>query len=352
MTPNLPGPVAVLSQARPAPAVDGIFNPDWYGDSSADIAFALRSAGVPVLTPVSSPDPGRPGDWVFPDTETGLMAAYEAGARVLWSGSGLRRGHPLLKDSGSPVRFVGQDPAQAERWDDKWFCNERLREHGLPVARSILVGRAGTVGVLPLGDVKPGLLAALGLAMPLVIKPVRGRSGEGVKLVDSVPKLVLEVIRLIEATAAVNGHAQSRFGARVMVEEYLPGAELAITVMPPGHYEISGKMIRRSSSWCLPPVNVNGTILDAAERRAPHIAALLEACAAAGNLAGMRWPIQIDCRQHADGTYLLFDLNTIPALTGRGRPGGDDGESPPVLAAKAIGWSFADLLKHLLMQSG
>jgi len=361
----------VLYQAVPAPVLDGVSKPrkpGGYSDSGADILHALRAAGVPLVTPVPSPDPQQPLDWVFPDTEAGITAALAAGAGVLWANTLLFGDHPLAQLVGR-VPIVGQTPALVERWDDKWFCNECLRERGLPVARSILVGREGTDGVLPLGDLKPGLLTALGLTTPLVVKPVRGRGSEGVKRVASVPQLVLEVIRLIEATVQVDGQGHSRFGSRALVEEYLPGTELTVTVMPPGVYEVSGKQIVHRSSWCLPPVcradhragvlpysgevpvSANSAVLDAAERRAPGVSVLLDACAAAGDLIGIRAPIRIDCRQRADGVYHLFDLNMKPNLTGPGRPGRDDQASLTTLAAAAIGWSYGDLLRQMLRQA-
>jgi D-alanine-D-alanine ligase len=326
------GPLAVLSRADPASS----------GIVGADIAFALQSAGVPVVTPVPSPDPRQPDDWVFPDT----ASALRAGAQVLWAGPASAHD---VRITERPVRRVGHDAAQVDWWDDKWRCNEWLREHGLPVARSILVGREGTNGVLPLGDVKPGLLAALGLETPLVIKPVRGRDGAGVQRVDSVPKLVLEVIRLIEATVTIDGKTQPQFGSRVMVEEHLPGDELAITVMPPGCYDISGVSVVHNDSWCLPPVRADRTVLDAGEQRAPEIASLLAACAAAGDLTAMRAPIRIDCRQRAGGAWQLFDLNMTPDLAGPGRPGRDDAASLTTLAAGAIGWSYGELLRQVLL---
>jgi D-alanine-D-alanine ligase len=187
--------------------------------------------------------------------------------------------------------------------------------------------------------------------------------------VGSVPKLVLEVIRLIEATVLVDGQPRSRYGSRVLVEEYLPGTELTITVMPPGVYEIAGKRTVHQSSWCLPPVrridhrsgvlpysgevpvSANSTALDERERRTPVISSLLDACAATGDLIATRAAIRIDCRQRADGVYHLFDLNMKPNLTGPGRPGRDDQSSLTTLAATAIGWSYRDLLKQMLLQA-
>lgn len=64
------GPVAVLYQARPAPAVDGVvkpMKPGGYSDSGADVAFALAQCDVPrisVTTPVACPDAAAQMDWV------------------------------------------------------------------------------------------------------------------------------------------------------------------------------------------------------------------------------------------------------------------------------------------------
>jgi len=59
--------VALLYQAMPPPVINGIRKdpkPGGYSDSGADIAFALRNAGVRIVTPQPDPDPAEAMDWV------------------------------------------------------------------------------------------------------------------------------------------------------------------------------------------------------------------------------------------------------------------------------------------------
>ncbi|MEM7381984.1 MAG: hypothetical protein AAF361_12410, partial [Bacteroidota bacterium] len=84
---NLEGGIAVLHQAKPPPPKDGIqkpMKPTGYADSGADIIYALRKKGYPVITAVENPDIQKDRDWVFPDTEEGIKEAIEKGARILW----------------------------------------------------------------------------------------------------------------------------------------------------------------------------------------------------------------------------------------------------------------------------
>src|SRR4051812_29122131 len=121
--------VAVLYQAITAPVIDGVRKPmkkGGYTDSGADIAFALHEAGMPVITPVRSPDSKSELDWVFPDTETGLTQALAAGATVLWANTILFNGHPL-ESVPIHVAIVGQKPSMVHEFDDKWAAATRMR---------------------------------------------------------------------------------------------------------------------------------------------------------------------------------------------------------------------------------
>jgi hypothetical protein len=44
----------------------------------------------------------------------------------------------------------------------------------------------------------------------------------------------------------------------------------------------------------------------------------------------------------------LFDANLKPNLTGAGRPGRDDQDSLTMIAARALGWSYGDLVEEIL----
>lgn len=331
--------IAILYQAIEPPVIDGLrkdAKPGGYSDSGADMGYVLRGAGFDIVTPVADPDPATPFDWVFPDTAQGIADALTAGATLLWANTVLFAGHPIeaVKDR---VWVVGQDPVATQAVDDKFATNARLREAGLPVVES----RIAQADALDAID---------DLVFPIVVKPIRGRGSQGVTVAQSRAEM------LDQARALIAGE---RFGATVMLERFLPGLETTVTVMPPGSGEADGP-------WALPPVGrtgqVNGVapyngdvpvsrnsaVLSDADRATPEVDAMLADCVAVARLIGTRAPIRIDCRADDAGRFWLFDINMKPNLTGAGRPGREAEDSLSALAARAIGWSYADLLRATL----
>jgi D-alanine-D-alanine ligase len=325
--------VAVLYQAKPAPAVNGIakpMKPGGYRDSGADIAFALQSRGIKVITRRDHPRPPEDLDWVFADSIEGVRAAKDAGADTLWLNTVLSAGHPAEK---SGLRLVGQPAALAERFDDKLLTNEILRKAGLPAADSRRFAAAGLS------------------AFPFVLKPIRGRGSHAVSRIGSEEELV--------AYLAAHGHDG------LMEEPWLGGEEITLTVLPAGDYPGGA----RPRPWCLPPVRrlrheggiapfngrvpvaENSEVLSVLERAAAPVRAACAAAEEAAALVGIRAPIRIDARADASGKYYLFDLNMKPNLTGPGRPGRERQDSLVSLAAKAYGWPYAELLEILLRQA-
>ncbi|RKH13217.1 ATP-grasp domain-containing protein [Corallococcus sp. CA047B] len=365
--PESRAPVAVLFQALPPPVIDGVRKPakaGGYADSGADIAYALREAGVPVVTPVANPDPAVQEDWVFGDDAAGIAAARDAGARVLWANTVLFTGHPLeavLKD----VWVVGQDPRTQETFDDKWVTNEALRRAGHPVAASVLVSAQAASGRLGLDTLTEAELEARDLRFPLVLKPMRGRGSQGVVRVMDMAQLKETAARLL----AAREQGVPRFGDTLILEQYLGGEELTVTVMPPARFVLGGVPHDYAHHWSLPPVRRfhhqdgvapysgavavvdNSEVLGLAARQEPRVRAALERCALAAGLLGVTAPIRIDCRSDALGTFRLFDLNLKPNMTGPGRPGRERQDSLVSLSAQAFGWSYRDLLLHLLAQA-
>lgn len=59
-----------------------------------------------------------------------------------------------------------------------------LRGGGLPVAASILAAPDASAGVHALAAFIPTALKTLGLAFPMIVKPMRGRGSQGITLVD------------------------------------------------------------------------------------------------------------------------------------------------------------------------
>ncbi|WP_413294748.1 ATP-grasp domain-containing protein [Bdellovibrio sp. HCB185ZH] len=341
--------VAVFFQSEPPPAIDGIkkpFKPGGYSDSGADIAYALKESGQFVATPVAFPEPQNDKDWVFPDNEAGFTKAYEAGARIFWLNTVLYVGHPVETLKFPEVKFVGQRPSDVQAADDKFATNKLLRERGLPVASSEVVQLENW--------------QSLNLATPMMIKPIRGRGSQGVEVVKELPALKA----LVE-----KWKASGEFGDALMAEEFLPGEEITITVMPAGTYRIQGETVVKGSPWALPPVRrvnhidgvapyngvvavtANSVLLSPVEAQEPSIQSAIRSCERAGTLLEIHAPIRIDCRQNSAREYLLFDLNMKPNMTGPGRPGRDNQDSLSAIAARGIGWDYKDLLLAMLEQA-
>ena len=468
--------VAILYQALAPPVINGVRKapkPGGYSDSGADIAFALSnvsfsstdgrcgdeeaagSGSVPsssapvkltveVVTPVANADPLKPMEWVLPDTPAGIEAAVsEHGADTLWANTVLFAGHPL-EQYLSRCWIVGQTPAATQAADDKFATNAMLAAQGLPVALSLLASPTGSArqGIISYEEVVKRVCAcaagtvkgaassadeggaAVGAArlhlqqlqLPLIVKPVRGRGSQGVVKVETIEQLT----RVLDGVKADS----SEFGDTMMVEEYLEGEEITVTVLPrpPAGQAGSSSFSSSTSSmpvstllssasaptasatlssasestaaaaaaeslstatptsassastallpWALPPVrrinHINGvapyngvvavtrnsmalTVNEIAESE--NVRAVMRACEQAAVAVQARAPIRIDCRADAQGVYRLFDLNMKPNMTGAGRPGRDDQDSLSLIAARAIGWDYKDLLLNMVQNA-
>jgi len=347
---------AILYQALPPPVIDGLrkdAKPGGYSDGGADIGFALAGLGERIVTPVAQPDPAKAFDWVFPDTADGIAAAIAAGADVLWANTVLFEGHPLERVLDS-VDIVGQLPAAMQAHDDKFATNAALFRAGLPVARSFLVSAVARVGARTLADLDIAMADA-GLKPPVIVKPVRGRGSQGVSLARDMAQVHAAVEALISSGA---------FGDTVMVEEFLDGEEVTVTLMPPASTTIGGGV--SPTHWALRPVRrvdqkdgvapyngdvpvtANSIAIDDGRLADPDVAAMIDACIVAARFVDARAAIRIDCRQGADGVFRLFDLNMKPNMTGPGRPGRDDQDCLSAIAARADGWSYPALLSSML----
>lgn len=342
-------PIAILYQALPPPVINGLrkeAKPGGYSDSGADIGFCLHTRGLKVVTPVEPPAPARQMDWVFPDTDEGIRAALKRGARLLWANTVLFKGHPLEAVVGS-AWIVGQRPASQEAADDKFVTNTLLRSAGLPVPASILVAPRARAGVHALDDLSVEILRAAGLGFPMVVKPVRGRGSQGVSVVKD---------HAAFRRAATDLIASGRFGEEIIVEAFLGGREMTVTVLPKagGGYWALPPVLRFDQHDDVAPYNglvavtKNSRALTREEQAAPAVVEMMERCVTAAGLMGSRAPARIDCREDANGVFALFDANLKPNLTGAGRPGRDDQDSLSMIAARALGWSYGTFLEEIL----
>lgn len=342
--------VAILYQAEIPPVKNGILKPmkpGGYSDSGADIGYALKQAGINVITPVASPDLERDLDWVFPDTQKGIEDARARGATTLWLNTVLFAGHPVEAAINNGVAIVGQVPGIADIYDDKLVTNDLLRSNLLPIPETVLIHANDVAGV------------SIPFMFPVVAKPVRGRGSQGVVVIRNtgdLPKVLNDLF------------AEQQYGAAVYIEPYLPGEEITITVMPPGNYILHGKECIYDKHWSLPPVKRfnhqdgvapyngvvavinNSSVLNEDELETDSIKSVRRECEHAAALVQAKAPVRIDCRADATGKFYLFDLNMKPNMTGASRPNRMDQDSLTALAARKIGWSFTDLLLNMLRQ--
>jgi len=348
--PKIQMKIAILYQKNPAPVVDGILKPTkegGYADSGADIAFSLKRQGFDVILPIALPDVLTDLDWVFPDTEEGIQHAIDLGADTFWLNTVLYRDHPIEKFINKGFSVVGQIPSLVDVYDDKIKTNVLLSNNGLKIPAYRLIGSEKTDWL------------KIGLPFPLVVKPIRGRGSQGVKLVVTEKELLNSLEDMFEAAI---------FGDKVYVEEFLAGEEITISVMPPGKYEINGSDISKPGYWCLPPVKrmnhkdgiapyngvvavtQNSIVMEDAEVLEPNVQSAMKMCVVAARLVQARAVIRIDCRADDRGNFYLFDLNMKPNMTGASRPHRSDQDSLTAIASRKIGWSFDDFLRNMLNQ--
>ncbi|RYZ57370.1 MAG: ATP-grasp domain-containing protein [Proteobacteria bacterium] len=339
--------VAIFYQAKAPPAVNGIKKPQkpgGYSDGGADIGFALKKAGINVLTPVANPDPTQVKDWVYPDTDMGLRQAFLDGAQIFWMNTVLHEDHPIQRIRSNDLWIVGQDAEAVQLYDDKFVANRTLRDEGYAVAASAIID--GTDVKIPAST-----------QYPVILKPIRGRGSVGVTLINSEE----ELRGLIEQWMM-----SDEFGHSFMLEEYLPGEEITITVMPAGTYVIEGKEEVKTKSWALPAVKrfdqvngvapYNGTVavihnskvMTAEELSDLGLIGISEACEKVSDFVKSKAAMRIDCRKGQNGNYKIFDVNMKPNLTGSGRPGREEFDSLCTMSAAAIGWSYSDFVVNVL----
>lgn len=341
--------IAILYQAHPVPAQDGVTKPmkkGGYSDSGADIAFVLKNH-YPVISPKDNAKEDIDLDWVFPDTDAGIKKAREQGAEIFWLNTVLYATHPIKNYTDKGIEVVGQDPDTVETFDNKWTTNQLLSQHNIPIPKGTLIQKDR----MNLKD--------LPFVYPMVLKPIRGRGSQGVELIQNLSQLKSGLEEMFDT---------GLYGTKVYVESFLTGDEITITVMPPGNYFLQGKTINFNTHWALPPVLrfnhelgiapysgkiavvKNSRILSSSEIAKKSIQQSITHCIKAAALLHVKAPVRIDCRADSNGMFHLFDLNLKPNMTGNIRKGRTDQNSLSSMAAASYGWSYDDFIRNILNQ--
>ncbi len=317
--------IAVLYQAAEPPVIDGIRKPmkeGGYSDSGADIAYCLKTNGIEVITPVAEPRAEQNFDWVFPDTYEGIEKAVSMGADTLWLNTVLFNGHPIEKFHG--IGIIGQTPSDVELLDNKAETNERLIRRGLKIAEHTILKNA---------EEYKG-------KFPGVLKPIRGRGSQGVKKCTDMPELVRELDKALSS---------GRFGNRMMLEPYLEGEEITVTVFPDGE---TLPIVRRfNHKEGIAPYNgvvavsQNSSAVDVMNE---ELELIERECARVAKELKPKGVLRIDCRADGEGHYYMFDINPKPNMTGEGRPSREGEDSLVMIGAKKKGMTYFDLLSRFM----
>jgi D-alanine-D-alanine ligase len=208
---------------------------------------------------------------------------------------------------------------------DKLAAKTVLRRAGLPVPSAIPLTE-GALRELGVGALLDRAMDELGL--PLVVKPNRGGSALGIRLVERADQLPT-------ALMAAFGYDDT-----VLLEQRVVGTELALSVvdglatLPPveirpkeGWYDFSARYTHGAADFRV-PADIDP---DTADR-------CLEAAHAAHLALGCRDISRVDAILDADGICRILEVNTGPGLTTT---------SLVPMAADAANITFTDLAAHL-----
>lgn len=317
--------LAILYQQSEPPAKDGIrkpMKPGGYSDSGADIAYCLKSDGEEVITPAENPDVYRDTDWVFPDTKEGIELAISLGADTLWLNTVLFATHPITLYKGIDV--VGQEPSCAEKLDDKFGTNKFLKDRNLSVIDEVRIGK---------DDLYEGLY-------PCVIKPIRGRGSQGVVKCDTTEDF--RRVRDDELKKKI-------YGDTLMAEEFLCGREITISVFPDGKTLPTVERVAHKNG--IAPYNGDVPVTQnsfAIKDDTKELVKIKEDCVAASQALKIKGLVRIDCREDKNGVFKIFDFNAKPNITGGVRPHRKNQDCLTMIAARAAGLTYRDLLLKML----
>lgn len=207
---------------------------------------------------------------------------------------------------------------------DKYITKLIVAQEGIPVAKHILL--RGNV-LSDYGDPEDYAAFISTLGLPIIVKPNDAGSSVGISRVDS-----LEQVK----DAALDA---LRFSTSVLLEEYIPGRELTVTVIDgkalpvveikplSGWYDYNNKYTKGKTEY-LAPAELDESVAKLIQLYAERIWKAVD-------LSGYA---RIDFRYDDHKAYFL-EVNTLPGMTPL---------SLTPMAAKAAGMSFGQLLQTII----
>jgi D-alanine-D-alanine ligase len=288
--------IALLHNPRPAELPEGLpddFFEEYDGaETVEEIAGALRGLGVAVEPVVADRDCARRLD------EGGFGFVFN-----IAEGSGRRNREavPAAVCELLGIPYTGSDPFTLAVTLDKWAAR-RMVSPEVAVARGVLV--RGDFNVLR------------ELRYPVLVKPNDEGSSKGIHG-DS-------VVWTFDAARFLAGRLIAAYGCPVLVEEYLPGAEVTVGVMG------NGAGARVLAAMEIAPVDASAPFVyslqvkrDFERRVRYHVPPQLDAAVVrrmermaleAYSLLGCRDVARMDFRLDAAGAPFFLECNPLPGL--------------------------------------
>jgi D-alanine-D-alanine ligase len=223
------------------------------------------------------------------------------------------------------IPYTGPGVAACSRCMDKTLAKHELREAGIPTP-DWFAFNATAFRELGAADALEQIEARLGF--PLVVKPARGGSALGVKLVaarDDVPQALV---------------AAFSYDDRVLLERYVPGRELAVSVLGEEALPIVEAIPREGDLYDFEARYEIGRteFVCPAELDRDTAAAVAETALGAFSTLGCSGLSRVDLMLGDEGPAVL-EVNAIPGLT-------DTSLLPQ--AAEAAGLEFEQLVERVL----
>ncbi len=223
----------------------------------------------------------------------------------------------LLELAGKP--YTGSGVLASALAMNKAVAKRLFVAEGIPTPKWRLVCRGE-----PVGDVDTEALGGY----PLVVKPNAEGSTVGLTIVTR-PADLPEALELA-----------GRYGAEVLIEQFIPGRELTVAVLGDralpiveirpqgGHYDYESKYTAGKSEYFCP-----------ADLPEPLAARIRDLGLRAARALGCRGVSRADVRLSPKQEPYLLEVNTIPGMTPT---------SLVPMAAKAAGMSYDDLVSRML----
>jgi D-alanine-D-alanine ligase len=191
------------------------------------------------------------------------------------------------------VPYTGSGVQACAMAMDKVVTKALLEYHGIPVPRGLVRTRSERNARLPRG-----------FALPVVVKPINQGSTVGISIVRRPEELAPAI------------QVASKYGATVLVEEYIKGRELTVGVVndrplpvveieaPQGFYDYAAKYTRGASVYKAPaPIPARTSKLLQSLALEVH------------SRLGCRAATRVDFRLDERGRPFVLELNTVPGMT-------------------------------------